>query len=183
MKSRRWMYPVAGLVLVGLAALLIATVTRSSSGNAPDFELALFDPQAGTISDRTLRLSDFKGQPVVLNFWASWCPPCRAETPQLVETYEEYRVKGVQFIGVDVWTGGESVRSATGFLREYNVSYPTGPDLTGEVFPSYVEGPLSFNSVVPITVFITRDQRILKTWAGLIDRDSLVYLVEQLVQG
>jgi thiol-disulfide isomerase/thioredoxin len=183
LKVRKLVYSIAALALAGLVALLAISALQPGSGDAHDFELTLFDPQAGIISDSTLKLSDLQGRPVVINFWAGWCPPCRAETPHLVETYEEYKDQGVQFIGVDVWTGGEIVESATRFLRDSDVSYPTGPDLTGEIFPSYVKGGISFDSPLPMTVFITREHRILKTWPGIIDKESLVSLVEQLLEG
>lgn len=178
MKVRRWIYPAASLVFIGFAVILLVSALRSSTGeDAPDFELPLLDSQAGVISDRTLRLSDLKGSPVVINFWAAWCAPCRAETPLLVETYEKYKGQGVQFLGVDIWTRGENAESATGFLREFNVPYPTGPDINGTIFPAYAG---AFPGI-PTTVFITKEQKIFKKWDGPIDESNLVSLVEQLI--
>ena len=134
MKVRKWVYSLAALALVGLVTLLAISALQLGSGDAPDFELALFDPQAGIISDSTLKLSDFQSRPVVLNFWAAWCPPCRAETPHLVETYEEYKDRGVQFIA---WTSGPEEKG----LRARPVScetstYPIPPGPTSRAIYS-----------------------------------------------
>src|SRR5581483_7895462 len=99
----------AGLAVGGLLFLLGYSLTSQSQAQtsglggqtmahtpAHDFNLPRFD-------GGTLRLADLKGQPVMINFWASWCVPCREEAPILQQTWEEYRDKGVVFVGVDIW--------------------------------------------------------------------------------
>ena len=83
--------PVLSVTAVTVATSEIARVGEA----APDFELDLFD-------GNRVRLSDFKGKVVVLNFWASWCPPCRKEMPAFERTWQEYRDQGVVFVGVAV---------------------------------------------------------------------------------
>ena len=88
---------------------------------APDFQLVLFN------SDN-LRLSDLKGKIVVLNFWGSWCPPCRKEMPEFEGLWRDYRDQGVVFLGVAV-SDGE--KDAIAFADEMGVTYPLGLDTTG----------------------------------------------------
>jgi cytochrome c biogenesis protein CcmG/thiol:disulfide interchange protein DsbE len=132
---------------------------------APDFELQLF-------SGETLRLSDLRGRPVVVNFWASWCPPCRDEAPVLEGAWQEYRAKGVVFVGVDIWdTDGDARR----FLSEYGVSYPNGMSPKGEE-PVAVGYGLTG---IPETYFIDREGNVARKWIGPLDEDSLRQLLDE----
>lgn len=71
-------------------------------------------------SGQTIDLSTFKGKPLVVNFWASWCPPCVAEMPELSKFYEQYRAKGVQMIGIAI----DNPTAVKQFLQRHPVSYP-----------------------------------------------------------
>jgi cytochrome c biogenesis protein CcmG/thiol:disulfide interchange protein DsbE len=89
------------LALLGLLAWGLRKVQAGpvESGMAPDFTLTSFD-------GRTLTLSELHGQVVIINFWASWCPPCREEAAYLEQTWRKYKDQGVIFIGVD-WVDTE----------------------------------------------------------------------------
>lgn len=116
-------------------------------GIAPPFEIPGYD-------GRPLRLEAFRGHPVVLNLWASWCVPCRQEARTLEAAYEKYRGRGVVFVGVDLQsdTWGES----RAFLKRYGITYPQGRDESGAVGRAYrVTG-------VPTTYFIGPDGVIRK---------------------
>ncbi|MCH8206275.1 MAG: TlpA family protein disulfide reductase [Chloroflexi bacterium] len=117
------------------------TVERGSGLPVHDFELTLFDGQS-------LRLSDLRGKVVVLNFWASWCPPCRAEMPDFQEMWEEMRDEDVVFVGIAL---GESERSARAFAETTGVTYPLGLDETGRISRDYRVTSL------PTTVLIDRE--------------------------
>lgn len=116
-----------------------------ASGIAPDFELQTFD-------GKVLKLSDLRGKPVVLNFWASWCLPCREEAPFLVGAWNQYREQGLMLIGVDyVDTDAEAKK----YLAEFKVTYPNGPDIGTKISKAYrITG-------VPETYFITREGKLL----------------------
>ena len=95
-------------------------VREELSEPAPDFELPMVsDP------DRTVRLSSTRGDVVVLNFWGTWCRPCREETPTLQAAWTRWEPEGVRFLGVDV-LDDESAASA--FQEEFGVTYPSGSD-------------------------------------------------------
>ncbi len=85
-------------------------------GNAPDFVLSL-------INGNKLKLSENIGKIIILNFWATWCPPCRLEIPDFVSLYQEYKDKGLVIIGVSVDNNVGTVRE---FIQQNNVDYPVG---------------------------------------------------------
>ncbi len=118
---------------------------------APDFTLSLF-------SGGTLSLHSLKGKPVVLNFWASWCVPCREETPLLVRLHQTYGPRGIVFVGVNVEDQDAAARQ---FLRQYRVDYPAvraGDD--DRVIDAYaILG-------IPTTVFIGADGIVMDKFTG-----------------
>ncbi len=167
---------VATPIVVALAALLALVAwglaaNRAQVGlvavpgqTARDFTLKLFD--GGSFS-----LAGARGKPVVVNFWGSWCAPCREEAPVLNRAWENYGAR-VAFIGVDIW---DNDRAARGYLAEVGARYPNGPDPSGEIAIDYgVSG-------VPETLFITRDGRVLHKFVGPLNDANLTRLLEQLL--
>ena len=100
---------------------------------APDFT-------ATTLTGSRLSFRSYRGRVVVLNFWGSWCAPCRAEAPALAVTAEQYRPAGVAFLGVDV---RDNTASALAFTRDLDVPYPSVSDSSSQI-------TLDFTAVVPI---------------------------------
>jgi len=131
---------VALLALVGWG-LARAQAGPKGSGPAPDFTLETFD-------GNSLTLSGLRGQVVVINFWASWCPPCREEAAYLEATWRDYIDRGVVFIGVDY---ADTDREAMAYIDEFDITYPNGPDLGTRISQAYrIQG-------VPETFFVARD--------------------------
>ncbi|MEX2315464.1 MAG: TlpA disulfide reductase family protein [Thermomicrobiales bacterium] len=117
--------------------------------DAPDFDVTSF-------SGEPLRLSELRGQIVVLNFWASWCPPCRDETP-LLEAAQDNLGDDVVLVGMDIWDAEGDARD---FLEHYGVTYAVGYDGSGAVAVDYgVSG-------VPETFVIDADGRIVARLPG-----------------
>ncbi|HJR45457.1 MAG TPA: TlpA disulfide reductase family protein [Actinomycetota bacterium] len=132
---RRLSVIVPALILVAL--VVYGALTRvepkvALGGGAPEFELPLLDG-SGTLSS-----DDLEGSPVVVNFFASWCFPCREEAPELERLSREYADEGVTFIGVNVQGGLppmllDSAEGARDFVDEYGISYPVVADPDGEL--------------------------------------------------
>lgn len=131
--------------------------TGSPGGHAPSFEVKTFD---GGI----FNLGAVSGSPVVINFWASWCGPCRIEAAIIQEAYEKFKGSGVRFIGVALQDTPEASGS---FIDEFGWSFPVGPDETGEIMRVYkVFG-------IPKTFIIAKDGRVSYVHSGAITKEIL----------
>jgi thiol-disulfide isomerase/thioredoxin len=129
---------------------------------SPDFDLTPFG------SEQPVRISDFHGQGIVLNFWASWCRPCREEMPALQSAWLHYRDQGVVFLGVNVW---DEEGDALEFLREVGVTYPNGADSDSSVANLFrVQG-------LPTTLFIAPNGARSQTVYGPLTSRSLAKAV------
>lgn len=134
---------------------------------APDFTLSLFD--GGTLS-----LKDLHGKAVLVNFWASWCPPCRLEAPALEEAWQTYKDKDVVFVGVDIQDKEPDARA---FIKEFGLTYPNGWDVSGRVAVDFgVWG-------IPETFFLDKQGRITYKHVGAVERGTIVAKVNEAAQG
>lgn len=134
---------------------------------AADFNGLLYEPFQGKSE---FRLSDYRGQVVVVNFWASWCPPCREEAPLLEATWRKYKDQGVVFVGIDIWDTEEDARA---YMREFDITYPNLVDQRGRVAVEYgVTG-------IPETFFITSDGMISRKVIGAINRTTLEQSIQE----
>ena len=113
-----------------------------------------------SIEGRTVNLSDFKGKVVLLNFWATWCPPCRAEMPELIKLQREYKKQGLQIIGVTY--PPERVSRVRRFTRSIKVNYPIliGRRRTKALFDK--------GQILPLTVVIDREGKIVERIEGIL---------------
>jgi thiol-disulfide isomerase/thioredoxin len=158
-----------------------ADTSSSSSNNVDlplDFQIAVYQGE-DVLGGQEVNFSGVVGQgkPVILNFWAGLCPPCRLEMPDLQEVHEEFRDQ-VTMVGVDVgtFTGLGDEQEGRDLLQEVGVTYPTGTTANADVMRAYqVIG-------MPTTVFISPDGEIVERWTGLLTRDKLVELVEELLE-
>lgn len=140
-------------VRVNRPASITLALARGETPAAPDFTLPRLD-RGGELT-----LSALRGQVVVLNFWASWCVPCRDEAPALEATWQRYRGQGVVVLGVNVQ---DLTPKALAFIRETKATYPSVRDKNNAVYRAYgLTG-------VPETFFIDRKGRIVRKFPGVV---------------
>lgn len=132
---------------------------------APDFSLELFDGS-------TFRLSDHKGKPILINFFASWCAPCKEEIPALEIIGQEYGSKGVVFLAIAV---NDSEEKARIFLDELGLSFPAGIDKTNGVQEAFGLYGL------PTSYFIDKDGITNYIHAGIVTEELLRYELDKLL--
>lgn len=163
------------LIVGALAGLLACGFTRDAryipsplmGRQAPPLALTLLD-------GKTIQLEDLRGKAVFLNFWASWCPPCRAEAPTLEETWQRYKDRDVVFLGVNIQDKEEDARA---FMQEFGITYLNGRDITGKIAIDYgVWG-------IPETFFIDRQGRITYKHAGGLGMGTITAKLEEALQG
>ena len=134
---------------------------------APDFTLPLFD---GT----SLRLADLRGRPVLVDFWASWCVPCRQEAATLEQVWQSYHATDLLFVGVGVQDREAAARA---FLDEFAITYPNGRDTDGKISIDY--GLMG----VPEKLLINRQGQIVRKLVGPVPAAVLTDLLDALVRG
>jgi cytochrome c biogenesis protein CcmG, thiol:disulfide interchange protein DsbE len=173
-KRRRRILIFCGVSLfnVGLLALILTQLLTPApnSGSdplvghpAPNFSLAILRSDT---SKSVLSLSDFKGKAVVLNFWASWCDPCKQEAPLLENTWKQMQAQGkdVVFLGIDYQ---DSNNNSLSFLQSNNITYQTVVDADGSVSTKYGIASL------PDTIFIDRNGTVMSKVARQLTAQAL----------
>lgn len=167
MKQKTWI-----IILAVLAALLVAAAVwlwvglfngsnapQTPADPAPDFTVYTQDGQA-------VKLSDYHGKPIVLNFWASWCGPCKSEMPAFQAAYEELGEQ-IQFLMVNLTTGYETMDTATAFLTEAGYTFPV-------LFDTQSSGAAAYRvSSIPATYFIDAEGNIVASHIGAMNEAAL----------
>ena len=167
--------------LLCLPLLMILAACSQQSGQtgqadpadpAPDFELTLYGTETRQTGE-TLRLSDLKGKPVVLNFWFPSCPPCVAEMPEFERVYQNHKSYNLEFIGVQL-LGLDTAEDGQNFVNEVGVTYALGPDEDDIITKYKVNG-------FPMTVFIDKEQNIKRRWVGVLNEEKMEEILADIL--
>lgn len=189
--DKRWL--ALGLVVAVALVVVLTVVGRSLAGRGgersapsgvqgrvgdlPDFPIIVYQGQELLGGEEVLLSRVLGGKPLVVNYWASRCPPCEAEMPGLERVWQRYKDK-VLFLGLDVgrfFPGFGSATESKKLLGRLGITYPAGTPTSLEVVQALgVEA-------LPSTVFVTPQGKVYRKWLGIITEDALQGMVEQLL--
>lgn len=161
-------------LLSALGLVLFLILLQNPNGV---FSWPLFGSKNFTLQDlngETHSLSDYRGKPVVVNFWASWCGPCKLEAPELVKLHEQYEGQ-IQILAVNL-TKDDTVEGARRFAEEYGFQFPVLLDEEGEVAKKYQI------TAIPTTYFIDAQGEVVEKVLGFANPETLHAQFARLVQ-
>ena len=156
-------------LLISGAIGLRPALGQESYSAAPAFRVT-------DLKGKTISLSDYKGKVLFLNFWATWCPPCRAEIPDFIEAYAQEKANGLEILGISLDSKGKAEVSA--FVEKYKINYPVvleTKENTGKIVDDYQPGQF-----IPTTIIIDKTGRIRHKQVGAVDKETLLKHFRQL---
>jgi cytochrome c biogenesis protein CcmG/thiol:disulfide interchange protein DsbE len=166
---KRWIW-LAVPVLV-LSFILVDTIGSGKAGKestpAPSFSLK-------DLNGKEISLSDYAGKVLYMNFWATWCPPCRAEIPDFISFYKEYKDRGLEVLGVSV--DQMSPEKVLAFAKANGMNYPVVM-YTMELINDYRPG-----NAIPTTIVIDRKGKIRHKQVGRMSKEMLIRIFQEISQ-
>ncbi len=156
----------------GIGASQSITLTASAKGPAPKIGREAPDFSVTALDGQTYTLSDFRGQPVWINFWASWCPPCRAENPDIQAVYEANKDGGLVVLAIAI---GETSGAVRGYAERTGLTYTIGLDEGTDIAANYrIVG-------IPTHFFVDRDG-VLREWRiGALSKKNMEKKVDEIM--
>jgi cytochrome c biogenesis protein CcmG/thiol:disulfide interchange protein DsbE len=180
-KQRSWIY--TGFFVGIILLLFVVNNTGSEPEQGPyppnyvpanqTKSVKAYDFNLPTTDGRLLKLSDYKGKVVILDFWATWCPPCRKGIPDLVELKKKYGSKGVEIIGISV--DKETKPDVVPFIKDYKINYPVVYGNTN-VYQQY--GGIR---AIPTSFIIDKEGKIVASYEGLISKAAYEDHIKKLL--
>jgi peroxiredoxin len=180
-KQRSWIYTCFFLSVIGLLFIInnlngepeqgpyppnYVPAAQKSSALAPDFTLP-------TVDGKQLKLSDYKGKVVIIDFWATWCPPCRKGIPDLIDLKKKYGARGFEVIGISLDT--ETKGQVPGFVKTNSMNYPV---VYGDQNVTRLYGGIE---AIPTSFVIDKQGKIIATYQGLVPAVTLENHLKKLL--
>jgi len=152
------------IALIAFTLIVSAATFASEEKPAPDFALT-------DLAGNEITLGDLTGKVIFLNFWATWCGPCRHEIPDFIEFYDRYKKQGVEIIGISVDKSAKKVKE---FMDEHKINYPVAM-ATNEIMGDYKPG-----RYIPTTIIINPKGDIVEKKVGIMDKATLESYFQEL---
>ena len=167
-KGLKWSILFVSLALVFAGVIWVTNRPTATTNELKSSDTTKVAPQVGSRvpsftlpsfpDNKPISLADYQGKPLLINFWASWCPPCQAETPDLVKAYAKYGDK-VQFIGVDL-ASQDTLSDVTAFVNKYGIKYPLALDTKGAAAAQFEA------MAIPTSIFVNREGIVVDRIVG-----------------
>jgi cytochrome c biogenesis protein CcmG/thiol:disulfide interchange protein DsbE len=169
-----------GLLILGVVAILVlprfnANAGSDSEPSAIPVQVNFAAPQLSLtdLQGKPVSLADYRGQVILINNWATWCPPCKAEMPTLKAYYEAHRNNNFTIIAIEA---GEPVAEVTNFVSQYGLTFPVWPDPTNKSLAAFQ------NQGLPNSYVVDRTGTVRLAWTGAISRAMLEKYVTPLLE-
>jgi peroxiredoxin len=169
-----------GLLLVGIAALLLLPGEASTES---DLEVGINQPaqvdfpapsiQLQDLDGKSVTLEDYRGQVVLVNNWATWCPPCRQEMPILEAYFRDHRHQDFTIVAIDA---GDPIDTVNNFVESYNMTFPVWIDPSSSALNSFR------NNYLPSSYLINEQGQVIMAWSGAVTRTSLEESITPLLK-
>ncbi|MFN2493879.1 MAG: TlpA disulfide reductase family protein [Pyrinomonadaceae bacterium] len=141
--------------------VIVLSPPGGATGPLVTLPASITDAELRAVTGAPIKLSNYAGKVLLVNLWATWCGPCRLETPELVKLHKEFRQKGLELVGLSTENPDASFESVREFIHDYKVDYRVGW-ATPEVAITLMQG----RDAIPQSFIISRDGRVLKRFVG-----------------
>lgn len=165
------------LVAIGVSSCNSNDAPTKTTARANTLPRQVLEAENRATSGAPIKLGNYSGKVLLVNLWATWCGPCRMETPELVRLHKEFQSRGVEMIGLSTENPDASARSVSEFVREFNVDYQIGW-AKPEVAQIMMQGRTS----IPQSFIIARDGRVVRRFIGFNPETTPTQLKEALEQ-
>jgi cytochrome c biogenesis protein CcmG, thiol:disulfide interchange protein DsbE len=165
-----------GLIILGLVATKVIFIREPSNNSSVVPSVVNFrapDLRLNNLSGEEIRLSDYREQIVMINNWATWCPPCKAEMPVLQDYYHDHQDQGFMLFGIEA---GDPQADVASFVKEYRLTFPILLDPRNQSLTAFN------NDSLPSSYVIDHDGYVRLAWTGPINRDMLEKYVTPLLE-
>ncbi|RAL25991.1 thiol-disulfide oxidoreductase ResA [Thermoflavimicrobium daqui] len=171
-ETRLWIRRVIFLVLLAALGYSLYLVINPSTAQKPQVGQVAPDFQLKTLDGKEIKLSQLRGKAVMLNFWGTWCEPCRSEMPAMQSMYSKYKNKGFEILAINI---AETDIAVSNFKEQYQLGFPILMDKSRDVVRLYKIKPL------PSSVFIDPQGKVKNFIEGPLDTSQLELYINQIL--